>query len=362
MQISVGSFIFLVTVLSFGHSMDEEMMQKPECQMWAKLENKTLPLQDQGHANCTTNSDCTGFSCKGIYQDRGIDFGLEVMPCSDPPGVKIFGYAPQFNAKNFSHIFVHGNDYEIPGAILNSSILPASAVHPSSETEEIKGRLEVHLKMNEDHEDHNVMTMGLFIKACVHKTCIFKRKVFDETPIPVPKCTNQIADLKPAADSFCNINELFGCGDNQICVQLHPDDNMGRCQCLQGFDKQDDGTCLSLKEEDEMIAKEKAENNHKNTATQPVSSAKESGFVKDNSNPQPHVGEGNSGGAIAAGVVSVLIVILVITGFTYMVSRTRVLPRLRARITNKPYEDIIINDRGQQAAAQQQQQQPSTLA
>ena len=65
-----GSFIFLVTVLSFGHSMDEEMMQKPECQMWAKLENKTLPLQDQGHANCTTNSDCTGFSCKGIYQVR----------------------------------------------------------------------------------------------------------------------------------------------------------------------------------------------------------------------------------------------------------------------------------------------------
>ena len=65
-----GSFIFLVTVLSFGHGMDADMMQKPECQMWAKLENKTLPLQDQGHANCTTNSDCTGFSCKGIYQVR----------------------------------------------------------------------------------------------------------------------------------------------------------------------------------------------------------------------------------------------------------------------------------------------------
>ena len=77
--------------------------------------------------------------------------------------------------------------YFFAGAILNSSILPASAVHPSSETEEIKGRLEVHLKMNEDHEDHNVMTMGLFIKACVHKTCIFKRKVFDETPIPGKK-------------------------------------------------------------------------------------------------------------------------------------------------------------------------------
>ena len=111
-----------------------------------------------------------------------------------------------------------------------------------------------------------------------------------------------------------------------------------------------------------MIAKEKAENHKTASAQQPLPSAKESGFVKD-SNPAPRVGEGNSGGAIAAGVVSVLIVILVITGFTYMVTRTRALPRLRARITNKPYEDIIINDRGQQAATAQQQPIPAqTLA
>ena len=41
------------------------------------------------------------------------------------------------------------------------------------------------------------------------------------------------------------------------------------------------------------------------------------------------------GGAIAAGVVSVLIVILLVTVFTYMITRTRLLPRLRAQITNK---------------------------
>ena len=92
--------------------------------------------------------------------------------------------APPSRLQSFSFIKRQCNILFFAGAILNSSILPASAVHPSSETEEIKGRLEVHLKMNEDHEDHNVMTMGLFIKACVHKTCIFKRKVFDETPIP----------------------------------------------------------------------------------------------------------------------------------------------------------------------------------
>ena len=48
----------------------EEGNKKAECEMWSKLENKTLPLQNQGHANCTTNPDCTGFSCKGIYQVR----------------------------------------------------------------------------------------------------------------------------------------------------------------------------------------------------------------------------------------------------------------------------------------------------
>ena len=69
----LGSFTSLLSLvllcLSHGiQGLEDHMMQKPECQMWAKLENKTLPLQDQGHANCTTNSDCTGFTCKGIYQ------------------------------------------------------------------------------------------------------------------------------------------------------------------------------------------------------------------------------------------------------------------------------------------------------
>lgn len=180
MEHSNGSFTSLLSLvllcLSHGiQGLEDHMMKKPECQMWAKLENKTLPLQDQGHANCTTNSDCTGFTCKGIYQDRGLDFGLTVLPCSTPPGVKIFGSAPQFNAKNFSHVFVHGSDYEIPGAILNSSMLAASAVHPASETAQIKGRLEVHLEMNTDKHE---MTMGLFIKACINATCLFRKKSF----------------------------------------------------------------------------------------------------------------------------------------------------------------------------------------
>ena len=57
---------------------------------------------------------CQLFDCF-FFQDQGLDFGLEVLPCTNPPGVKIFGSAPQFHAKNFSHTFYHGQDYEIPG-------------------------------------------------------------------------------------------------------------------------------------------------------------------------------------------------------------------------------------------------------
>merc|ERR1719232_839023 len=219
-------------------------------------------------------------------------------------------------------------------------------------------------------DDKNAMTMGLFIKACINSTCLFRRKVFDGTTIPVPECTNHIEkeekDTKKAGNS-CNINELFSCGENQVCVQLEPENDMGLCQCLQGYDKQDDGSCMSLKEEDELLAeqREKFRKSHPkdvqselsdSESRKPLPIAKDSGFIRRKSNlsPSPQIGTGNSGGAIAAGVVSVLIVILVVTGFAYMMTRTRLLPRLRAQITNKPYEDIIINDRGQPIPANRQ--------
>ena len=67
--------------------------------------------------------------------------------------------------------------------------------------------------------------------------------------IAVPECSNGIQsadeDLKKAGD-VCNINELFSCSENQVCVQLQPDNNMGQCQCLQGYDKQDDGVIISF--------------------------------------------------------------------------------------------------------------------
>ena len=35
--------------------------------------------------------------------------------------------------------------------------------------------------------DKHEMTMGLFIKACINSTCLFRRKVFDGTTIPGKK-------------------------------------------------------------------------------------------------------------------------------------------------------------------------------
>ena len=63
-------------------------------------------------------------------------------------------------------------------------MLPTSAVLPSSETESIKGRLEVQIHMDKDAQ---IMKMGLIIKACINATCLFTRKVFDGTEIPGKK-------------------------------------------------------------------------------------------------------------------------------------------------------------------------------
>jgi hypothetical protein len=63
----VISRLFLVLLVA-GPGVLGLVEDRPECALWAKLENKTVPLQNQGHANCTTNNDCTGFNCVGMYQ------------------------------------------------------------------------------------------------------------------------------------------------------------------------------------------------------------------------------------------------------------------------------------------------------
>lgn len=82
-----------------------------------------------------------------------------------------------FSSQQISFLF----SILLAGAILNSTILPVSAVHPASANTEIKGRLEVQLKMD---EPNHIMKMGLFIKACINATCLYRKAVFDGTEIP----------------------------------------------------------------------------------------------------------------------------------------------------------------------------------
>ena len=57
----------LVGVAEAGAGAEQE---RAECVMWAHLENKTMPLQDQGHATCRTNQECSGFTCDGHFKVR----------------------------------------------------------------------------------------------------------------------------------------------------------------------------------------------------------------------------------------------------------------------------------------------------
>ncbi len=100
----------------------------------------------------------------------------------------------------------------------------------------------------------------------------------------------------------------------------------GLCECLSEFEKKPDRTCVSR------------------------------AFVLPSTSSilsQPHQADSGqqSGGAIAAGVISALIVIVALCIGLFLAHRHRLLPRLRAKLSNSPYEDIVISDRSQLAAS-----------
>ena len=51
---------------------------------------------------------------------------MRALPCKSPPGVEIFGYAPQYNTQHFSHIFTHKAEYQVPGTLFNFKDLSAN--------------------------------------------------------------------------------------------------------------------------------------------------------------------------------------------------------------------------------------------
>jgi len=325
----VVSIVIIIQQLSSVSTSFDEKRHRAECQMWGKLENRTLPLQNQGHADCSVNAECTGFMCKGQYQKKDIAFGMRVMPCQSPPGVEIYGSAPQFNAKNFSHIFTHKAEYEVPGALLNVSMLPADVVG-AKHINGLKGRLQVHLKVN--HEN-NTLTLGLTAKACVNNTCLFSKPVFNRTEIPVPECMNKITPNEPKANDACKLSDITACGVNQACQQTDPDSPWGTCTCLSGYSLQADNTC-EIKEGPPKPKRELVNPPSVNSKSPTLSAS-------------PHKDAGSNNGTIAAVAVSLMMVLIMIGVGFIVATKTTVGTRLRARLTNTPYGDIAVSDRGQ---------------
>jgi len=308
---------------------------RAECEMWSHLENKTMPLQDQGHATCKTNDECSGFTCEGRFKDSPVMFGMRVLHCQEPPGLELFGHAPQFNANNFSHVFKHGSRYEIPGVFLNQQTLdidgkslPKLPMMPS----DVPGLNLYFLVSLEPVPGGETLKCGLEIQACVNTSvvnndlmkklhgdemCIINKPIFNDTEIPVPQCDHKYP-AQVLVGEMCNINEIGGCGDHMTCVQDESGSESGLCECLSSYTEQADRTCVS-----------------------PAHSL---------SPPQPHVAGGQSGevssssGVIATIICILALVVLSVLGVLF-VRRYRLLPRLKARMTNTPYEDIVISDK-----------------
>jgi len=333
--------LLLILMVSCLFSQVGGKEKRAECVMWSYLENKTMPLQDQGHATCVTNEECTGFACEGVFKDAPVNFGMKVLNCQEPPGLELFGHAPQFHAYNFSHVFKHGSKYEVPGAMLTGQSLNNNSM--TSGLGEIPAGipgLNIYFVVSmEPNKENHSLTIGLEVQACMNvsgmaaeaidaaesaahspgELCILRKPIFNNTDIPVPHCEATYA-AQSLVDEPCNVNEIGGCGDHQTCRQTEPDSEMGKCECLTDFIKKPDRTCL---QKDKLVVREPA-------------------------HPEPHISDPTEGGeSVTGGVLAALLVVaIVIVLLGLAVKRWRLLPRLRARLTNTPYEDIVIEDRG----------------
>ncbi len=64
----------------------------------------------------------------------------------------------------------------------------------------------------------------------------------------VPKCSPSDAasdsaggaSSRKTVNTVCRVSRLDECGDNQMCVQQQDHPDLGLCECLPGFDLQDD--------------------------------------------------------------------------------------------------------------------------
>ena len=98
-------------------------------------------------------------------------------------------------------------------------------------------------------------------------------------------------------------------------------------------------TCLSKR--DDELAAEKERANQQQSARQPKSHDPSGLPVTSGGDGEVTAEDEEGGGSAVAGVVIFLIVVAVVGVGAFVILRTRLAPRLRARLTNTPYGDIV---------------------
>ena len=100
-------------------------------------------------------------------------------------------------------------------------------------------------------------------------------------------------------------------------------------------------TCLSRR--DDELAAEKERATQEQSARQPKSHDPSGLPITSGGDGEEDLAsaEGEGGGSAVAGVVIFLIVVAVVGVGAFVILRTRLAPRLRARLTNTPYGDIV---------------------
>ena len=157
----------------------------------------------------------------------------------------------------------------------------------------------------------------------------------DFAQFSVPECPNNNEVEKPTKlNSVCRMSALDNCGENQMCIQEKSDGDEGTCQCRAGYVNEDDAKCVPKTQSPHLQPPEpRRPKAAVDVASPSVQQPEPEGEPEDAS-------EGSS--ATAAIVVSLLVVVALFGVAAFIVLRTRLAPRLRARLTRTPYDDMAI--------------------
>ncbi|CAG0915036.1 unnamed protein product [Notodromas monacha] len=368
-QIYVFAFALFVTFL-----IPDTVFSLNTCDSWSKLAEKMRHFENHtGHIKCEP-VNCSGVDCAGYLQEN-FTLGVYIDPCQSPTGVQIHGSVPSLHGyspespwsrtfyanKTAPPFFIPGAKLIIAGVEMDVYLMVTVTRYPNAAMD-----IDLTLKScyggksaEELGGTENCTTAETILKsgpvkvppclvksgeaeihtATLHHLPVIPADVQDynsgtswqstpppprATSIPSVATTGAFTEYQvPAAEkqwskpcSLKDLHNFFPCkGSNEVCAPVQSNSSEGACLCIVGFVRTKQGECAPVSDGDarnKVNAMDSDEDDEQvdNNGANPASSSHYSGNSDEGHDPS----ETSRGGAVAAGIIIPLLLIVAIVG------------------------------------------------